>query len=593
MDQVLVSVRHISSGDESGTEKKSEALDYSRSGFNPTTEARDLLDAFKRYVVSLVKPRSEQADTESADIANVEKENDQEINTVAMNNPRTSQESTLFKKIMDEAYLTVFNQMPIHMLIFRSDGTAARLGDRNTVWRDVSERLQRELDQSEPGFYTKRQIPWLVKKYTKYAILSHTWLRGAPGEVTYADWMRGALKDTSAGYAKLENFCRVAAVEHGLNLGWMDTVCINKESSSELDESIRSMYKWYKSASVCITYLADTASLEHMCADKWFTRGWTLQELIAPNVMRFYATDWTELITHPEPAPHSFPTPKNDKRNAAVLAQIQAATTMTAKELEDPMSVPISRRMQWAVHRCVTREEDAAYSLMGIFNVSMFTAYGEGGERAFGRLVQEILNSGTRNVLDIANWGSDKPVYHTHGTSMLIPPGLKSYEFRTEANIEWQLPSDPIMLTHLGVHLPVLLMPATPEDFRGPLRPQGGYSAIAITVTQSGPTVHNLLDRAAFNKRSQPHQSDAHGTIFGVLNIQESLDDVTVPYSECFAVLLKGDVDKMMQPGFKASGRLKTLRPIVFELKNHNGAKRTILKTDLHKHGMALHRMYL
>ncbi|KAF9483349.1 hypothetical protein BDN70DRAFT_778243, partial [Pholiota conissans] len=125
-----------------------------------------------------------------------------------------------------------------------------------------------------------------------YAILSHTWLQSS-SEVTYNNWKNGDDLDLShEGYRKLVNFCRIAEAEYDVTFGWMDTVCIDKSSSSELDESIRSMYKWYEHAEICITYLADTSSINDMATDRWFTRGWTLQELIAPKRLNFYSRDW-------------------------------------------------------------------------------------------------------------------------------------------------------------------------------------------------------------------------------------------------------------------------------------------------------------
>ncbi|KJA14549.1 hypothetical protein HYPSUDRAFT_108205, partial [Hypholoma sublateritium FD-334 SS-4] len=226
-----------------------------------------------------------------------------------------------------------------------------------------------------------------------YAILSHTWLPS--GEITYSKWRNHTvpLDTQSPGYDKLAKFCEVSA-KRGFRLGWMDTVCINKESSAELDESIRSMFKWYKKASICIVYLAETTSLDDINKDKWFTRGWTLQELLAPDFIKFFSKTWTELSDKPNLSDKSW--------NSLLLDRISGATGLHKNELEiQPFdsidserrfdNTPIWRKMQWAANRNVTRGEDAAYSLMGIFNISMPTGYGEGAEHAFLRLVKEIL----------------------------------------------------------------------------------------------------------------------------------------------------------------------------------------------------------
>ncbi|KAF9470645.1 hypothetical protein BDN70DRAFT_845784, partial [Pholiota conissans] len=232
-----------------------------------------------------------------------------------------------------------------------------------------------------------------IADVTGYAILSHTWIRSLPGEITYDDWQQGDFDTTHPGYRKLVHFCNIAAENYGLLLTWMDTVCINKSSSSELDESIRSMYKWYRSADVCITYLAETVSLAEISKDPWFTRGWTLQELLAPYTLKFYNRDWKQLTQY-----------KNDKQNRKILQKIEEATTISEEELSVDCKVPISRKMQWAANREVTREEDIAYSLMGVFGVSMSIAYGEGCEQAFVHLIKEILNISKNDVLDILNW---------------------------------------------------------------------------------------------------------------------------------------------------------------------------------------------
>ncbi|KAF9471937.1 hypothetical protein BDN70DRAFT_819364, partial [Pholiota conissans] len=251
-----------------------------------------------------------------------------------------------------------------------------------------------------------------IADVTGFAILSHTWLHSLPGEITYDDWHQGDLDATHPGYRKLVNFCNIAAEKHGLSLAWMDTVCINKSSSSELDESIRSMYMWYQSANVCLTYLAETVSLVELSKDPWFTRGWTLQELLAPDVLKFYNRDWKQLTQC-----------ENDKEDKTILQKIQEATTIWEEELLEDYEVPISRKMQWAADRNVTREEDTAYSLMGIFGVSIPIAYGEGRELAFVRLIKEILNISKNDVLDIFNWAGN---YDTR-TSALLPSSPKAY----------------------------------------------------------------------------------------------------------------------------------------------------------------------
>ncbi|KAF9473107.1 hypothetical protein BDN70DRAFT_771234, partial [Pholiota conissans] len=239
----------------------------------------------------------------------------------------------------------------------------------------------------------------IVSEISRYAILSHTWIHSIPGEFTYDDWMKEASTldlSTHPGYQKIVNFCGVALEKYGLTLGWIDTVCIDKSSSSELDESIRSMYKWYENSAVCIAYLAHTSSAQWMSMmDPWFSRGWTLQEFIAPRCLKFHGHKWNQLFKSDK---------LNDKADLEVQEKIRQIMKTDMHELNNPSSVSIWRKMQWAARRHVTREEDIAYSLMGIFKVNMSIAYGEGAQSAFVRLIKEILNSSGTDVIEVLNW---------------------------------------------------------------------------------------------------------------------------------------------------------------------------------------------
>ncbi|KAF8196447.1 hypothetical protein BJ912DRAFT_1081564, partial [Pholiota molesta] len=292
-------------------------------------------------------------------------------------------------------------------------------------------------------------IQHLISQCARYAILSHTWLRTSR-EVTYSDWTMGDFDVEEPGYRKLlVNFCKVAWKDHGLAYGWMDTICINKESSSELDESIRSMYNWYNRADICIIYLRDTASLADMYTDSWFTRGWTLQELIAPDVVKFYNSAWRPLVARSA----------NDKTSAETVAQIERATSIAPAELYSVRYAPLSRRMQMAAGRKVTRAEDMAYALMGLFDVSFATAYGEGAPRAFFRLLQAVLASPTYHILDIFNWAGAPPLTLLH-KSRVLPSSPVYYRCRSVLSGGFLLgqPMGPLMLTHVGLRVPVVLM---------------------------------------------------------------------------------------------------------------------------------------
>jgi hypothetical protein len=215
-----------------------------------------------------------------------------------------------------------------------------------------------------------------------YAILSHTW--GAE-EISYQDACDACDPKSSVwrkkGFAKIRGCCAQARVVE-LEWVWIDTCCIDKTSSSELSEAINSMYKWYEKADICYAYLEDVpTSLPQFDVNlfleaRWFTRGWTLQELVAPRIVEFYAKDWTEVGT--KFSLRSLLSKRTGMDEALLLCQ------------KSPSRYPIAQRMSWASERKTTRVEDRAYCLFGLFGVNMPLLYGE-GSRAFGRLQEEIL----------------------------------------------------------------------------------------------------------------------------------------------------------------------------------------------------------
>ena len=208
----------------------------------------------------------------------------------------------------------------------------------------------------------------------KYAIVSHRWEQH---EIVFEDLRSGNLDHASASYYKLDG-SRRRALEYGCEWLWLDTCCIDKSSSAELSEAINSMYEWYKSAFVCLVYLHDChyqgqfPEIDH-CA--WFTRGWTLQEMIAPSDVAFFDSQWRYIGT------------KSD------LCETIARITQIDIEVlrgEDPTRFSIAQRFSWAANRHTTKPEDRAYCLLGLFQVSLSMTYGE-GERAFLRLQEKII----------------------------------------------------------------------------------------------------------------------------------------------------------------------------------------------------------
>ncbi|KAH9950529.1 heterokaryon incompatibility protein-domain-containing protein [Amylocystis lapponica] len=224
-----------------------------------------------------------------------------------------------------------------------------------------------------------------------YAILSHRWL--SRGEPTCQDLSTKTYTEVpEAGFIKLTRFCQLARM-HGCRWAWADTCCIDKTSSAELDESIRSMYQWYENAKICIVYLGNTEHLSGAVADPWFTRAWTLQELLAPKRIKFFNKHWMPLTAD-----------DNDKAiDSLILRDIAKITDIPPRFIRHftPGTDMVLEKMAWASSRKATRVEDMAYSLVGIFDVSLTIAYGE-GERAFYRLQLAIMEKSP--AVDLLVW---------------------------------------------------------------------------------------------------------------------------------------------------------------------------------------------
>ncbi|KAF9473239.1 hypothetical protein BDN70DRAFT_843725 [Pholiota conissans] len=503
----------------------------------------------------------------------------------------------------------IFNDFPICLLAFNEKGSEIELIERNETWRRICIRMKRDFS-TKFDFQTaelggeEEAIQEFNSSCSKFAILSHTWIQDTPGEVTYADWKPTKVDKSSRGYQKLANFCRVAAIDYGVTLGWMDTICINKESSSELDESIRSMFKWYSYAEVCVTHLADIMTVDNMRHDTWFTRGWTLQELLAPSYTKFYNAEWKKIHSHW----------KGDLEDEDILREIQAATTIVKDELTmNLLDIPISRRMQWAANRRVTRAEDTAYSLMGIFGVSISTAYGEGPQLAFIRLIKEIIAS-KHDTLDIMNFGygnkypSEKSAERSGRitASSLVP--LSPKQFLWSKPILWQRSTTPITLTHLGLHVSVLLIPGISiTNLPDESRPIGRYFG---TITENFLNPNNDITSGTFSLlESCIYEKPISSTIrreavlfFAVFNFYETATTVEIAPRDslCYAkalipveLHLSFDLEDILSDTSKLR-MLYTPQPTFFTLQSVNEESYFIIpKPDLEKHGMFLRTMYL
>jgi hypothetical protein len=216
-----------------------------------------------------------------------------------------------------------------------------------------------------------------------YAILSHTW---DEQEVTFKDLKNH--KDKEDVDAKLKGsyqkifFCAEQAKRDSLDHFWVDTCCIDKANNTELSEAINSMFRWYKNAKKCYVYLSDvghtTMNDEGESAFKrsrWFTRGWTLQELLAPGSVEFFSKEGVRL---------------GDKESLGHLIHTLTGIPIDALSGKQMSKYSVAERFSWADHRETTRPEDGAYCLLGMFDIHLPLIYGEGREKALKRLKRDI-----------------------------------------------------------------------------------------------------------------------------------------------------------------------------------------------------------
>ena len=241
-----------------------------------------------------------------------------------------------------------------------------------------------------------------------YAILSHRW---EGKEVGFHEF-EAAKKRDGPEFSKIKNFCSFVSRQPDL-IGdiewvWIDTCCIDKKSSAELSEAINSMFRWYKNSAICYAYLSsvDTGPWkvqeQQFQQDLWFTRGWTLQELIAPRFVYFLDCQWNVI-----------------KEKTELAAEISAITGIGKHYLNLSQGksysldqTSIATKMSWVSKRKTSRVEDMAYCLLGIFDINMPLLYGE-GRKAFMRLQLEIIRKSDDE--SIFAWTSPNGLYMPQG----------------------------------------------------------------------------------------------------------------------------------------------------------------------------------
>ncbi|KAG2741385.1 hypothetical protein P692DRAFT_20866383 [Suillus brevipes Sb2] len=392
-------------------------------------------------------------------------------------NISTNQGQSPAQDVLDEFNRYVMNDIPIRLIYLPT----MELVGRNFVKTHFQDRIKEITEdliaetqaRAVPPSTRERVIPTLVWRKVEYGIFSHRWLD--TGEPSYQEMTEMKLSRTSnvrhlssdmmswlkegcralhisrnpsendvqsPGYKKLQKCCEEAR-RLDLHFLWSDTCCIDKNSSAELDESIRSMFRWYRNSSICITYLGGTTVIEDLKSEEWFTRGWTLQELLASRKIKFFNKDWQQLTEQDD----------DKEDDTPLMTVLQEVTGIPESDLIDFWPVPryIDKRMTWAAQRKTTRAEDVAYSLMGLFDVSLQIAYGEGGERAFGRLIEAIMQGGGDS--SVLNWAGAPAKHHA---SFAIPASPASFVGHPDIVTIGRLD---MMLTSRGLRIPLVILP--------------------------------------------------------------------------------------------------------------------------------------
>lgn len=303
-----------------------------------------------------------------------------------------------------------------------------------------------------------------------YAILSHTWGHQEVSFAQYSPVLALSMKipggsTSEEGYKKVTLACK-QALRDGYRYAWVDTCCIDKRSSSELSENINSMYKYYQKSNICYVYLSDV-DIESLYTtfgtSRWFRRGWTLQELLAPSRVIFFDRDWIRLFEKLE-CSHWI----------SEITGIDESALRDINYSRGGLGVYcVARRMSWASNRETTRTEDMAYCLLGIFNVSMPLLYGE-GSMAFTRLQEEIIKRSDDE--SILAWGLDTRVEDEPGmsrkalislTNIARPSSILArspMDFKHSRHLQYGTkPRTPILLTNLGLQIELNLVPVHPS----------------------------------------------------------------------------------------------------------------------------------
>ncbi|KAG2360508.1 hypothetical protein BDR07DRAFT_1412301 [Suillus spraguei] len=322
----------------------------------------------------------------------------------------------------DAIQKVVWNELeyaPIRLLNTSAGLLCDRAAQINTFETSAEYKELLSFTTKHSDLQTER-IKDVVATYFRCVLLSHRWeeievlLHDIQGKVVYE--LNGL-----DGIVKLQSFCKVAR-DAGYRWAWMDTCCIDKRSNTEVQESVNSMFIWYRHSALTIVYLRDVPPSSQpgvLARSVWNERGWTFQEFVAPKVVIFYQNDWSLYLSDRSP---------NHKESPRIMKELEDATGIVARALVTfrPGMSGAREKLQWASKRATTVQEDVAYSLFGVFGITLPVIYGEKKQNALGRLLQEIVaRSGDITVLDWIGQPSEfNSCLPAHITSYTTPPRI-------------------------------------------------------------------------------------------------------------------------------------------------------------------------
>ncbi|KAG2345397.1 hypothetical protein BDR05DRAFT_998531 [Suillus weaverae] len=312
-----------------------------------------------------------------------------------------------------EVIHTQLTNTPLRLL----DTTTGLLCDREaqiSVFKTSTEYKELVSSTIKHTHLRMERIVEVVATYFRCVMLSHRWEEKEPLMQDIQDKIVYEL-EAVGGIVKLQSFCRIAR-EARCRWAWMDTCCIDKNNNTEVQESLNSMFVWYRHSALTIVYLSDvppSSKAGALAKSAWNGRGWTVQEFLAPKVILFYQSNWTLYLDDHSP---------NHKESNAIMQELEDSTGIDAGTLTAfrPGMTGARDKLQWVSTRITTLPEDVAYSLFGIFDINLPVIYGE-KQNALGRLLQEIVaQSGDITALD---WVGKSSEFNS-----CLPASITSYE---------------------------------------------------------------------------------------------------------------------------------------------------------------------